>query len=240
MADAPFNIAETSPLNSDFVSIFPETEQSFRDIVESWLLIEHDTYGHHKLSVDSTTNRDTDTNWPAGALFFNSTLHCLQLVKSVPASPEWHAIGIPGATTTIFEQSTAPVSWTKLTDSGYNNVAIRGVNGTTSSGGSADFTDVFTARIIAQANLPNVNFTLSLSTTSDHQHSYITGTSSTTVGGAAGGNQVERPNTTRTTSTDGAHTHTGTAASGGSGTALDFAVKYRDVIFATKDTPTYT
>lgn len=46
--------------------------------------------------------------------------------------------------------------------------------------------------------------------------------------------------TVRTTSTDGAHTHTitlstGVSGSAGSGTALDFAVAYVDIIIAAKD-----
>jgi hypothetical protein len=37
MASPPYNIAETTPQASDFQSVYPAAEQSFRDVVESWL-----------------------------------------------------------------------------------------------------------------------------------------------------------------------------------------------------------
>lgn len=48
MASPPFNIAETVPGDSDIASQFPGTERIFRDVVESWLLTEHDVNGRHK------------------------------------------------------------------------------------------------------------------------------------------------------------------------------------------------
>lgn len=39
MASPPFTINETSPSSGDFISAFPTNEQSFRDVVESWLLL---------------------------------------------------------------------------------------------------------------------------------------------------------------------------------------------------------
>lgn len=45
MASPPFNIAETVPADNDFVSPFPATERTFRDVVESWFLIEGNVNG---------------------------------------------------------------------------------------------------------------------------------------------------------------------------------------------------
>lgn len=45
MASPPFSIAETIPADDDFASQFPGTERTFRDIVESWLLVEGNTSG---------------------------------------------------------------------------------------------------------------------------------------------------------------------------------------------------
>lgn len=45
MASPPFNIAETSPGDSDIASQFPALERTFRDVVESWLLVEGNTNG---------------------------------------------------------------------------------------------------------------------------------------------------------------------------------------------------
>jgi len=47
MASPPFDIAQTVPGDSDIVSQYPTAERSFRDIVESWLLIDHNTDGRH-------------------------------------------------------------------------------------------------------------------------------------------------------------------------------------------------
>jgi hypothetical protein len=45
MASPPFNITQTSPASSDFISTYPTDEQSFRDIVESWFLTFSTTSG---------------------------------------------------------------------------------------------------------------------------------------------------------------------------------------------------
>lgn len=47
MPAPPFNIDETKPGDSDLVSQFPTNERAFRDTVEDWLLIDHDTNGRH-------------------------------------------------------------------------------------------------------------------------------------------------------------------------------------------------
>lgn len=45
MATPPFDIAQTVPGDNDFVSPYPATERTFRDVVESWLLIEGNVNG---------------------------------------------------------------------------------------------------------------------------------------------------------------------------------------------------
>lgn len=47
MASPPFSIAETVPEDDDIVSQFPALDRTFRDVVESWLLVGHDTSGRH-------------------------------------------------------------------------------------------------------------------------------------------------------------------------------------------------
>lgn len=49
MASPPFNIAETVPGDNDFISPFPATERTFRDIVESWFLVEGNVNGRSNL-----------------------------------------------------------------------------------------------------------------------------------------------------------------------------------------------
>jgi hypothetical protein len=127
----------------------------------------------------------------------------------------------------LFVQTAAPTGWTKSTT--HNDKALRVVSGTASSGGSTAFSSVFAARTISTDNLPSHAHTFSgfTSTTGDHTHTVIS-VSDTTVGSDGGGAYAYQA--TRTTSPSGAHNH-----SVGSGTAMDFAVQYVDVILAVKD-----
>lgn len=57
MASPPFNIAETTPGDSDIVSQFPAAERTFRDVVEDWISVEHDTSGYHgKVTLDQISS----------------------------------------------------------------------------------------------------------------------------------------------------------------------------------------
>lgn len=47
MASPPFNINQALPGDSDIVSQHPSNARTFRDIVESWLLIDHNNLGQH-------------------------------------------------------------------------------------------------------------------------------------------------------------------------------------------------
>lgn len=47
MATPPFVIATTLPGDSDITSQYPAVERTFRDIVNSWLLIDHNNLGQH-------------------------------------------------------------------------------------------------------------------------------------------------------------------------------------------------
>lgn len=156
------------------------------------------------------------------------------------------AIGVlnaPSGTAMLFAQTAAPTGWTKSAT--HNNKALRVVTGTASSGGSTAFTSVFTSRTIAEANLPSHTHSFSATTSSDGDHTH--GISATrrddTTRGSGTTSRLEdleigsAGNDDGTTTTDGAHTHTisGTSGATGSGTAMDFAVQYVDVIIATKD-----
>ncbi len=48
MATPPFLPDETKPGASDLISLFPAVEQTFRDVIEDWILVEHNTNGTHK------------------------------------------------------------------------------------------------------------------------------------------------------------------------------------------------
>jgi len=151
-------------------------------------------------------------------------------------------------TSMLFYQAAAPTGWTAeaINDKALRVVSAGGTGG--SEGGTTAFSSVFTSRTIAQANLPNVNLTAA--SNGAHTHFIMTNESisaftvpTNSVGAAyKGDNSANSDYSTRgatytpdigPTSSNGAHTHT--VPLGGSGTALDFAVQYADVIVATKD-----
>lgn len=154
------------------------------------------------------------------------------------ANSIWIVSGGPNAfptgTLMLFQQTAAPTGWTKQTT--HNDKAIRVVSGTASSGGSTAFTSIFASRTILKANLPSYNLTVT-----DSGHSHALEINSNT--GVASGGGAITPSTS-SPFTQGAGTSIGSTdpattgivvASGGSGTALDFAVQYVDLIIAAKD-----
>ena len=148
----------------------------------------------------------------------------------------------PG-TIIVFGQTAAPTGWTKITT--YDNAALRIVSGSAASGGSVDFTTAFASQAVS-GSIGNTTDTGTVGSTTlttaqipSHTHSFPTsgcfgvqaitpttggsdptpGVSSATGGGGSHNHSL----------TMNAHNHTFT------GTAINLAVKYVDVIFASKD-----
>ena len=158
----------------------------------------------------------------------------------------------PSGTALLFYQNTAPTGWTIVTSS-INDKALRVVSGSGSGGGTGGatggttaFTSVFTGRTISQANLPNYTLpdTFAVASGGAHSHtipiiyySLISGGSGSAVCLMHPASGLSSGTVNETTDTEAAHTHslTGSVTSGGSGTAMDFAVAYASVIIATKD-----
>jgi len=130
---------------------------------------------------------------------------------------------LPTGTAMMFVQTSAPTGWTKSTT--HDNKALRVVSGTAGSGGTTAFTSVFTSRTITTANMPSHTHTLT-----DPGHTHTIGTTNIAGGGGSGSIVGGGTSATTSTSTTGI-----TIANAGSGTAMDFAVQYVDVIIATKD-----
>ncbi len=156
------------------------------------------------------------------------------------SSSEWILIGgasplagFASGTVMLFVQTAAPTGWTK--GSTHDNKALRLVTGTPGTGGSAPFTSVFTSRLIGQINLPSYTLPNTLGGTADNAGGIYVGTG--TANSVAQGGAVNNvPNgATSPSPTTLSLTITGSVTSGGSGTALDFAVQYVDCILATKD-----
>jgi hypothetical protein len=136
----------------------------------------------------------------------------------------------------VFYQDSAPTGWT-INTTNTNDVALRVVSGSGAGGGTGGalggttaFTTVFASRTILKANLPSYNLDV---TDPGHVHTVNAPTSKTSDAGTDNGviTNVWRNETTESSvsATTGI-----TVASGGSGTAIDFAVKYASVIICSK------
>ena len=137
--------------------------------------------------------------------------------------------GFVAGTRMLFVQTSAPTGWTKDTTN-YDNHAIRVVTGTASTGGSVNFTTAF----VSQSVSGTVGAT-TLTTNEMPSHTHPVGGTSpgafTSNPNASGWSSASRNGNTVSAATGGggSHDHSFT------GTAINLAVKYLDVITATKD-----
>jgi len=209
------------------------------------------------------TGTTTSTGSGSVVLSASPTFTGLPLAPTQAASDEgiaiattafcWGTLGAPSGTKLVFNQTSAPLGWTK--DTTHNNKALRIVSGTVSSGGSTAFTSVFTSRTITESNLPSHTHDYSAVTSSDgaHQHFSLylgngdaTAPSTTnypayrvnlgtdqdyTIGGIGSAADVGL------TSSAGTHSHvlSGGVGNTGGGVAMDFAVQYVDVTICTRN-----
>jgi hypothetical protein len=125
----------------------------------------------------------------------------------------------------LFQQTAAPTGWTKQTT--HDNKALRVVSGTASSGGSVAFTTAFASQSVAGTV---GNTTLSTAQIPSHLHSLT----ATFGGGGIAGTQYNGgsgtfPANTGSTGGGGSHNHSFT------GTAINLAVQYVDLIIASKN-----
>lgn len=231
MASPPFNPNESSPGDSDIVSQYPANERTFRDIIEDWINTEHSPSGHHKIPINTTAGLAGISDWVVGSIGFDSDLNVLKIVRTLGPTT-FSEIGLEKNTRAVFQQTAAPLGWTKETNALYNDAAICGTTGSVTTGGTTGFASRFSATgisfSIAQANLPNYTLpnTLGLSPSD----SFIrTGSFASVLGGATfSGVPVGANNASISI--------TGSITSGGSGTAITTTaeVKFFNTIVATK------
>lgn len=152
----------------------------------------------------------------------------------------------PSGTSMLFVQSAAPTGWTKQTS--HDNKALRVVSGTAGSGGTSAFTSVFGSRTpggsVSLSGSVGAT-TLDISQIPGHTHTLgliSRAGSQWTVNRppAWGGDDATSPGGTKYATSDstgggGSHTHTFSGSGSFTGSAMDFAVQYVDVIIATKD-----
>jgi hypothetical protein len=154
--------------------------------------------------------------------------------------------GFPSGTVMLFGQTSAPTGWTKNTTTG-NNSALRVVTGTAGTGGSVAFTTAFASQTPAgSVSITSVTgsagaTTLSTPQIPSHTHSVPTkefGDPYTGPDSRGGNPGIANPITTGATGGGGSHDHPFSFSSGSgsfTGTAINLAVQYIDVIRATKD-----
>jgi hypothetical protein len=160
----------------------------------------------------------------------------LSVAAAVPES-------FPAGTVMLFGQTAAPTGWTKDT-SNFNNSGLRVVTGTASSGGSVDFTTAFASQTpsgsvsITAVSGSAGNTTLSTPQIPSHTHGLVGRQYNHGADGQTSGGPTISPGNTGATGGGGAHTHPFSFSSGSgtfSGNAINLAVKYVDVIRATKN-----
>lgn len=177
MAFPPLNISETAPGDSDIVSQFPSAERTFRTDLEDFLEVGHNTVGFNEHQSITTAARDAITSWTVGNLIFNTTTKQLQFTTAID-SDVWYSEGVPTATRTVFQQTSAPTGWTKDSTATYNEAVMCGTTGSVGTAGSVSSETLFArtgtdAVTLVAGNIPsltsgNFGFTSSLP---NHVHS---------------------------------------------------------------------
>ena len=168
----------------------------------------------------------TSFDLPGGANITTAAGDVAQFVQNGNQSGNWKCVmytraagaaagaTIPTGTRMLFNQTSAPIGWTKETGAGFANRALRLTTGTTGSGGSTVFTSVF------GASKNTSSHTLTISEMPPHTHSVaIASTGSGTTPEATG---------------TGAGSVTTTSSGGGSGHThpLSLDLAYVDIIIA--------
>jgi hypothetical protein len=161
----------------------------------------------------------------------------------------------------LFEQTAAPTSWTKQTT--HNNKALRVITGTAAPGGNTAFTTVFASRTptgsvsVSGSNSGGSVGETTLTTTQMPAHRHQAGSHSPAPGGSnvqliiqslitgptvltVDSETAPGPAKIQPAGGNGSHVHpfsvpTWSGSASFTGTALDFAVQYVDLIIASKN-----
>lgn len=185
------------------------------------------------------TTPDATTIVKGKAAFATATEVSAGIVANKIVSPKTLKGALPQAfpkgTRLNFQQSAAPTGWVKEVDEKYNNVALRMTTGNVTTGGSKTFTDAFKNQSMNVSVSGSVSSTtLSESQMPYHTHSIPWGSNYSGIVGSTVGTGPAKGwfNSTSHAGASAPHTHGFLGASGS--TNINLAVKYVDVIIATK------
>lgn len=165
-------------------------------------------------ALDATKKANAAT--AAAALDATTKVATAVAAAAIDATNKANAV-IPRGTRMLFQQTAAPVGWTK--DVTHNDKALRVVSGATGSGGTMNFSAAFISGSVG-------NTTLTVDQIPSHDHgtpAYARDGSSARLGDGGGASTFPG---VKTGATGGGASHTH---------SLDLSVKYVDIIIATKD-----
>ena len=192
----------------------------------------------------------TTANAAFNALVPSQTSNSGKYLTTDGTNTSWGTVssgGFDAGTRLIFAQTSAPTGWTKDTTN-YNNHALRVVTGSASTGGTVDFTTAFASQTpTGSVSISSVSgsagaTTLSTPQIPSHTHDVPHAAGDPSANSTAGFLSWSEPHpgyvTTTSTGGGGSHTHPFSFSSGSgtfTGNAINLAVKYLDVITATKN-----
>ena len=146
------------------------------------------------------------------------------------------AAAFTSGTLMLFVQTAAPTGWTKSTT--HNDKALRLVNGTVGTGGSAAFTTAFGTPAVSGSLSGTVGATtLSTAQMPSHNHAlyFSSGSSSAPALNAGYDTQSFNSSSGPVANTGGSGSHTHSFSGSLSSATAAISVAYVDVIIATKD-----
>jgi hypothetical protein len=196
-----------------------------------WIVINGTTGGFGVIIASAGGGTSyTVTNGNRMIVFSDGTNIRTSFSESAIPSPS-----IPAGAVMLFQSTNAPNGWTKSTT--HDNKALRVVSGNASTGGSVAFTTAFAS----QTPTGNLSITGSVGATTltvdqipSHTHTQAYGGATIIAPTPIDGSGLA---SSQTGATGGGQSHTHSFTGGGTftGTAINLAVQYVDVIFATKD-----